>query len=255
MTDESQSEIAPARPAAQHGWTLCPRPTPIEAGVDLLVYLATAFGFWAGEEALRASDLYPLPGLFAGGMTLILSFFVVVGLMRWRGQSWSDLGLQKPRRWWNIPLWGLGVLAVSVAAQMTIVPLLARLLDAPPPDLSKYDIIRHNLPMFLLAAGGAMITGGFIEELIYRGLMIDRLGRLFGGGKRGLHLAALCCGLPFGLIHFQWGVGGILVTAVMGSVLGFMYLATRRNLWPLIAAHATLDIILMLQVYLGVLSP
>lgn len=26
---------------------------------------------------------------------------------------------------------------------------------------------------------------------------------------------------------------------------------TRRNLWPLIAGHATLDLLLMLQVYLG----
>ena len=146
------------------------------------------------------------------------------------------------------------VLIVSVVAQLTIVPLLARVLNAPAPDFSRYDIIRANLPVFLIAAGGSMITGGFIEEFIYRGLMIDRLGRIFGGGKRGLRLGALLCGVPFGLIHFQWGVGGMLVTAVMGSVLGLMYLATRRNLWPLIAAHATLDFVLMLQVYLGVLT-
>jgi membrane protease YdiL (CAAX protease family) len=110
------------------------------------------------------------------------------------------------------------------------------------------------MPLFLISAGGAMITGGFIEEFIYRGLMVDRLHRICGGGRRSLWLAALLCGVPFGLVHFQWGVGGMLVTAVMGSVLGFMYLATGRNLWPLIAAHATLDFVLMLQVYLGVLT-
>ena len=56
------------------------------------------------------------------------------------------------------------------------------------------------------------------------------------------------------MIHFEWGIGGILVTTVMGSVLGLMFLMTKRNLWPLIAAHATLDAILMIQVYAGVLS-
>ena len=66
--------------------------------------------------------------------------------------------------------------------------------------------------------------------------------------------AAVLSGIAFGLIHFEWGFGGIVSTAVMGATLGFMFLATRRNLWPLIAAHATLDFILMLQVYLGVLG-
>ena len=60
--------------------------------------------------------------------------------------------------------------------------------------------------------------------------------------------------MPFGLIHFKWGIGGMVSTAVMGATLGLMYLATRRNLWPLIAAHATLEFLLMWQVYMGMLS-
>lgn len=234
--------------------TLSPLPTRLGAVVDILIYLAAALGFWGIEEALRAADRFPYPGLFDGGMSLILSFFVIVGLMKWRGQGWADLGLKRPPHWWTIPLWGLVIIAVTIASQLTIVPLLARVLHAPPADLSRYDIIRGNFQLFLVTAVGAMITGGFIEEFIYRGLMIDRLGRILGGGQRGLWIAALLCGVPFGLVHFQWGVGGMLVTAVMGSVLGVMYLATKRNLWPLIAAHATLDLIMMLQVYLGVLT-
>jgi membrane protease YdiL (CAAX protease family) len=101
---------------------------------------------------------------------------------------------------------------------------------------------------------GAMITGGFIEEFLYRGLMMDRIARLLGGGSRSALSAALLCGIPFGLVHFQWGGGGMFVTAVMGSVLGLMYLATRRNLWPLVFGHALLDLVLLLQVYLGALS-
>ena len=138
-------------------------------------------------------------------------------------------------------------------AQLTLLPALAYLLKVGPPDFSRYDILRGNLKLFLIATPGAMITGGFIEEYIYRGLMIDRLSRIFGGSKRALIYAALLNGVPFGLIHFQWGIGGMLVTAVMGSVLGVMYLATKRNLWPLIAAHATLDALLMTQVYFGVI--
>ena len=84
--------------------------------------------------------------------------------------------------------------------------------------------------------------------------MVDRLARVFGGGRRGRVLGALGCGLPFGLIHYEWGLGGVLGTAVMGATLGLMYLATRRNLWPLVAAHASLDLILMLQAYRGMIQ-
>jgi len=146
------------------------------------------------------------------------------------------------------------VIVVNIAAQMTFVPLVGLLFDVPQPDLSRYDPVVGNLRMFLIAVSGAMVTGGFIEEFIYRGLMVDRVARLFGGGKRGLILGALLCGVPFGLVHFKWGVGGMVGTTIMGSALGLMYLATKRNLWPLVAGHAALDFILMLQVYLGVLK-
>ena len=235
-------------------YQLSPRPGRKGAWVDIVIYLAAALGFYGIEEALRAADMFPFPGLFDGGMSQVASFFVVVALMKWRGQSWRDFGLKRPRRWWTIPLWGFIILVVTVVAQLTVVPLLAKLLNAPEPDFSRYDILYQNLPLLLIAAPGAMITGGFIEEYIYRGLMIDRLARILGGGRRGIVLAAILSGVPFGLIHFEWGVGGILTTAVMGTVLGLMYLATRRNLWPLIAAHATLDLLLMLQVYFGAIG-
>lgn len=234
-------------------WTLGPSPGRSAALIDIVIYLAFAFAFWGIEEALRAVDKFPYPGLADGVFTLVASFFVVAGLMRWRGQSWPDLGLKRPSRWWFIPLWGLVVIVVNIVAQLTIVPLVSVIFDVPPPDLTRYDVLRGNLPLALVAGIGTMVTGGFIEEFIYRGLMVDRLARVFGGGRRGLWLGALLCGVPFGLIHFKWGVGGMVGTAVMGSALGLMYLATKRNLWPLIAGHAVLDAILMAQVYYGVI--
>jgi membrane protease YdiL (CAAX protease family) len=229
-------------------------PTRTGAIVDIVLYVLASAALWGVEEALRAAGWLPLPDVYEGGPTLIASFFVVLGLMHWRKQSWRDFGLRRPGRWWFIPAWGFVVILVNIAAQLTIVPLLATILNAPSPDLSRYDALTGNLKIFLIVTPGAMITGGFIEEFIYRGMMVDRLARVFGGGRRGLVAAALCCGLPFGLVHFQWGVGGMLVTAVMGGVLGLMYLATRRNLWPLVAGHAVLDAVLLTQVYLGAFS-
>lgn len=227
-------------------------PTKPEAAADIFIFIVSAVALYGVEEVLRSAGLFPFPAAFDGALSLIGSFVVVVALMKWRGQSWRDFGLRKPDKWWSIPSWAVAILLVNVIAQNTLVPAVSLWLELDPPDLSRYDIVYKNFPMLLLVMSGAMITGGFMEEFIYRGMMIDRLSRLFGGGRRGLVLAALLNGLPFGLIHFEWGIGGILLTTVMGSVLGLMYLATRRNLWPLIAAHATLNAMLMTMLYFGI---
>lgn len=239
--------------ATNERFELGPGPGPAGALIDIVLYFAAAGAIFGVEELLRATGWFPYPGLFDGAMSLLFSFFVAAWLMKWRGQSWRAMGLKRPARWWTIPVWGLAVMVVIVVSQITLVPILAAIFDLPPPDLSRYDPIIGNFPLFIVASIGVMITGGFIEEFIYRGLMVDRLARLFGGTRAAIILAALLCGAPFGLIHFKWGIGGMMSTTILGATLGLMYLATRRNLWPLIAAHALLDLLLMVQVYTGML--
>ena len=53
----------------------------------------------------------------------------------------------------------------------------------------------------------------------------------------------------FGLVHFQWGVGGIVVTTIMGLVWGVAFLLCGRNLWIVIIAHSTAHLLLVMQLY------
>lgn len=228
--------------------------TRFQAILDVGAFIAFSVAVYGCEEWLRSAGLFPFPDAFDGAPTLIASFFLIVGIMKWRGQGWRDFGLIRPRRWWWIPAWGVLVLVVNLVSQNTIVPLLSLWFELDPPDFSRYDMVRDNLGMLLVMTAGAMVTGGFMEEFVYRGMMIDRLGTLFGGGRKGLWAAALLNGLPFGIIHFEWGIGGVVLTTVMGSVLGLMYLATGRNLWPLVFAHASLDALLLTGLYLGVIG-
>jgi len=223
-----------------------------DAALDILLTLGVGGVLYGLEMGLRARGLLPQSGMYTGILTLVGTFFFVLWLVRWRGEGPAVLGLRRPPTWWFVPVWGLVVFLVTVGLQLTVVPALAWLFDLPALDVSQYDLLRGNLPLFIVAALGSMFTGGFIEEVVYRGLMVDRLTRIFGGGRRGQLLGALACGIPFGLIHYEWGFGGIFVTAVMGTTLGLMFLATRRNLWPLVAAHASMDFLLMLQAYLGI---
>lgn len=221
------------------------------AAVDILLTLGVSGVLYGLELWLQSLGLLSRSGMYTGAISLTGTFLFVLWLVRWRGQGVGVLGLRRPPTWWFVPAWGFVVFVVTVLLQVTVVPALASLLNLPAPDVSQYNVLRGNFGLFVMAALGSMFTGGFIEEVVYRGLMVDRLTTIFGGGRRGQLWGALACGIPFGLIHFEWGFGGIFVTAVMGSTLGLMFLVTRRNLWPLVAAHASLDFVLMLQAYLG----
>ncbi len=217
--------------------------------IDIGLYFLIAVSIYLLEKAFRSTCLNPLPEAMDGVLSLIVGLFVVLKLNKNRGQSLRDLGLYRPVKWWMIPAFGLLVLVVQIVGRIFITPALAGLFDAPTIDLSAYDYLYQNPGMTVMTLIGAMFTGGFIEEVIYRGFMINRLTAAFGGGKGALYAAALLNTLPFALIHYEWGFGGMIITLVMGAIMGLMYLVTKRNLWPLIIAHALLDAILISQLY------
>ena len=92
-------------------------------------------------------------------------------------------------------------------------------------------------------------TAAIPEELLYRGFLIERLTRLFAGARGASVLAVLTQALIFGSVHFQWGFGGIVVTAIMGAIWGSAFLLCGRNLWIVIIAHSAAHIAMVMQLY------
>lgn len=222
---------------------------PVKALLDIVFFFAVAALMLLLEKAARTAGFNPLPVAMDGVFSLMVSLVFVLKLNQFRGFSLKDLGLFRLRKWWMIPAFGLLVLVVQIIARLFITPPLAEALGAPTLDLSIYDYLYQNFAWTAMTMIGAMFTGGFIEEVLYRGFMIHRLTAVFGGGRWALYAAALLNALPFGLIHYDWGPGGMVLTMVMGAVMGIMYLVTKRNLWPLIFAHAIMDGILVSTLY------
>ena len=117
--------------------------------------------------------------------------------------------------------------------------------------MSGYNYLQGNLPMLILSLAGVYVVSSFGEEVIYRGFLINRIAELGAGGKWAWRWAVLTSAVVFGLIHFSWGPIGMVETGFMGLALGMSYLLLKRNLWITILAHAYMDTILMLQMYLG----
>jgi membrane protease YdiL (CAAX protease family) len=82
------------------------------------------------------------------------------------------------------------------------------------------------------------LTAGFVEELVWRGHLIE--GLLASG--RTETKSILLSSVSFAFIHGFFLVDKIIVTTIFGAIAGLYYIR-ERNLPVLIATHVTLDVI------------
>ncbi len=83
-----------------------------------------------------------------------------------------------------------------------------------------------------------MIRAGVIEEICYRGYIMERLEKYTGNKIIYLYIPALI----FGLVHYRQGVAGIIIATAIGLLLAFFYLK-KRDLKANIIAHFLVDFI------------
>ena len=180
----------------------------------------------------------------------------LIGLGIWvRGESWAAIGLhfKRPRiagiGW--VLLKSVLILIFAVAAFVLGSILMANIVGIPEgADLTKYNYLRGNLPLLLITLAGAYVVASFGEEVVYRGFLITRLEKVFGVGTRfSVTSAVVLSSIVFGFAHFEWGAMGIGQTTCMGLALAISFLWTKRNLWPLVVAHACMDTLLLVPLY------
>lgn len=184
---------------------------------------------------LIAEIKFLIPDLIVLGIPVAL---LVIWLISWfKRVGWSDLGIRRPKNWTKIILVGAGVALLLQASAILQIKL-----GGPMPDLSSFEQIKNN-PLVLL--GFLVIswtTAGFGEEIIYRGFFMKQIARLFDDQKNSSWVIGLVLtSVVFGLIHFSQGITGMLMTGFAGLVFGIVYLASGRNLWASIIAHALTD--------------
>ena len=214
---------------------------------DIAIVVFVSVLAFLGELAF--ADHLPWGDEARGVIAVLAGAATALAITLGRGGSLADLGFRRPARWATAPAWAFGILVVFVVAQ-NVVPLLAApFFDLPEPDMSRYDVVRGNLAAAVSLALLLPLTAAIPEEMLYRGFLIERLTRLFAGTKAAPVLAVLAQAAIFGSVHFQWGFGGIVVTAIMGAVWGFAFLLCGRNLWIVIIAHSAAHIAMLTQLY------
>jgi membrane protease YdiL (CAAX protease family) len=224
---------------------------PVKLVIDIMIVVAVSALAFIIEDLANARGWIAI-GAEARGVTAVLAgAFAAVGVVLARGGTLADLGFRRPERWARVPFQVAGILVAFIAAQALVPLLVASVIDLPEPDFSRHASISGDLSAAIAMALVLPLTASIPEEVIYRGFLIGRLSDIFGQTTGGASMTILVQALIFGSVHFQWGIGGMIMTFVMGIVWGTAYLLCGRNLWIVILAHSAAHILFVTQLYLG----
>ena len=116
---------------------------------------------------------------------------------------------------------------------------------------SLYSGIQGNIVNFIILMIIAWTLAAIMEELVYRGYLMNRFTDLFGSNKLGWGLSIFITAALFGLAHFYQGISGVIVIFFYGVVSGVFYLFSKKNLWPVMFFHGVFDTIGITLLYLG----
>jgi hypothetical protein len=162
-----------------------------------------------------------------------------VGPAAWRCQ----IGLRKPTR--LLPTLLGGILGGVILFFFTKLFLqhLCEIITHSQRDLSSFDFARGHLREEIPLIARIAVAAGVCEEIIYRGTVISRLQAILPKNRTTQGLILLFSAAIFGAAHAYQAPAGILVTGLIGLLLGVVYVVSGRILWIAILIHTTYDLL------------
>jgi membrane protease YdiL (CAAX protease family) len=207
--------------------------------------LVAGIGEWLGG----GTALGPIAVNLAYVLTIVLASLV----LRSRGTGWREIGLARPDSWRRTVLLGVGVTVGTILMGVALRGIMQNLPGPAirPSDQSQYNPLHGDLPLLLIMLALSWTTIAFGEEMLFRAFLTNGLTGLFQHAKARWALALIGSSVAFGLIHYDWGLAGMVETTLMGFILGFAYLRTGRNLWVTIVAHGLMNTLKFVLVFGG----
>ncbi len=197
-------------------------------GIAIWTYFLGRVGFIsssAGRIFLRDD---PFAAFVQYVAALIVEIGIVLGLMRLRKATVSQLGLAGFKWRWVFAVLGLYILqAIVVVVLFTAIQTFS-----PSTDLSqKQEVVNFGTTHWAVIASfvAAVFIAPILEELIFRGIMFQALD-----AKLPTWAAAVVSSAAFGWLHGQLNVG--IYTFVLGLLLVWLF-RRSKSIYPGILLH------------------
>ena len=126
--------------------------------------------------------------------------------LRLRKFGWRDVGLRRPASWSRVL--GLGAL-IGVTYQLVefyLIDPFVIWLSGQPMDLSQFDSMQGSIPNLVAYIIIGWLFGGLLEEMVYRGYLLNRFTDVFGNHRTGLAIGILASSTLFAIGHINMGI-------------------------------------------------
>ena len=202
--------------------------------IDIVALVAVALGLEIGLDAVYVPKSLQSQFVFGAAAQL---FIVGVAwlLIRLRGERLADIGLKQPQSWLRTIVIGV-VLAAMIFGAMYFAERAGFRRD-----LSRFKMVQGNLGLTVYGVFYALIGAGFYEEFLFRGFLMQGFAMLFGGNRWAWIVANAVQAAFFGAAHAYQNPLGMAITGTLGLLMGFLVLASGRNLWLVIIGHGLYD--------------
>ena len=184
--------------------------------------------------------------ILAGNLVFVPLSAVLVLAWAWRSRTpWNEIGYVRPRSW---PKTIALAVPLGAAFKLVMKAVVMPLFGAPAINAAYHHLAGNTaaLPGMILAV---IIGAGVGEETVFRGYLLERLGKLFGPGVPAKVAIVVLTSAWFGLGHYHdQGLPGVEQALITGAVFGSVFAVTGR-IWPLIFAHAAFDLAAVAIIY------
>jgi len=194
-------------------------------------------------------------GLAAAAVILDLAIptFVILALMAVslliRRQDLSSLGLHRVPHVWALAGKMLALAAAWTLLDVGLLKPIENHLTGTRQDMSQFMSLQGNLGMLVTWVALAWVVAGFGETLAFVGFIQTRITEVIGSTGARLGVAVVLSSVLLGLLHTEYGMVGVTVSAINGifyCVLRYRF----RTLWAPMLAHGFIDTIGLVSFFL-----
>lgn len=226
-----------------------------KSALDLVLVLSTLFSLkWFFLQ-------FESTWTFAGPISLLASLVVATWRLKHSGESWRELGLRMSGTKLNIVLWTVGALvATIIVGNMAQILATSLITETASVDQNTVDAMSNrfanvagNFHIYFYWLIVSWLIGGFTEELLFRGFLINRFESALGKVPFAIVFAILFQAIIFGQQHMYYqGWVGFAATGVIGLFSGVIYVISKRRLLPLIISHGLANTLGLTMMYLNI---
>jgi uncharacterized protein len=159
------------------------------------------------------------------------------------------LGLSTSVSW----LATVGFAVAWLALMLAYSPLADRLATrcvAQPPNLGAFRGLQESKLKLVIGIVMAWIFGGFLEELIFRGIALQWVeARVSAWLALPLAAAVAVCvaAVGAGAIHMYQGLRAAIIVTQLSVLFGVLFVVSGHNLWAVMLCHGLYDTIAFLR--------